>query len=93
MLAVRQKLLDYPKQSATDALKTASKRATQKTAEGTGDLIGNKITNKITKKSPKNISEPDSQTEEKSIEIPKISTKYISRKKTTNYRSSKINIT
>ena len=43
-----QKLLDYAKQSATDALKTISKRVLQKTAEVTGDLIGNKIANKIT---------------------------------------------
>ena len=48
MLAMRQKLLDYAKKSATDALKTSSKRVTQKTAETTGDLIGNKIANKIT---------------------------------------------
>ena len=38
-----QKLLDYAKQSATDALKTVSKRAIQKTAEVTGDLIENKM--------------------------------------------------
>ena len=44
-----QKLLDHAKQSATDALKTASKRAITKTAEATGGLIGNKITDKITK--------------------------------------------
>ena len=37
----RQKLFDHAKQSATDALYTASKRAIQKTAEATGDLIGN----------------------------------------------------
>ena len=44
-----QKLLDHVKQSATDALKTASKRAIIKKAEETGDLIGNKIADKITK--------------------------------------------
>ena len=49
MLAMRKKLLDHPKQSATDAFKTASKRAIQKTAEATGDLIGKKIANKMTK--------------------------------------------
>ena len=49
MLAMRQKLLDHAKQSATDALKTSSKRVIQKTAEATGDLIGNKIANIITK--------------------------------------------
>ena len=38
-----QRLLDYAKQSATDALKTTSKRVIQKTAEATDDLIGNKI--------------------------------------------------
>ena len=43
------KLLDRVKQSATDALKTASKIAIQKTAEATGVLSGNKIANKITK--------------------------------------------
>ena len=42
-----QKLLDHAKQSATDALKTASKRAIQKTAEATGDLTDIKIANKI----------------------------------------------
>ena len=42
-----QELLDHTKQSATDALKTASKRAIQKTAETNGDLMGNKIINKI----------------------------------------------
>ena len=44
-----QKLLDHPKQSATDALKTSSKSVIQKTAEATGDLIGNKIADKNTK--------------------------------------------
>ena len=34
-----QNLLDHVKQSATDAVKTASKRAIQKTAEANGDLI------------------------------------------------------
>ena len=33
-----QKLMDHAKQSATDALKTASKRAILKTAEATGNL-------------------------------------------------------
>ena len=52
MLAMRQKLLDHAKQSATDAFKTASKRAIQKTAEATGDLIHNlrKIHNKMIQK-------------------------------------------
>ena len=48
-LAMRQKLLDHAKKSATDAFKTASKIVIQKTAEATGDLIGNKIANKIKK--------------------------------------------
>ena len=42
-----QELLDRPKKSTTDAIKTASKRAIQKTAEVTGDLVGNKIADKI----------------------------------------------
>ena len=44
-----QNHLDHAKQSATDALKTASKRAIQKRAEETDDLIRNKISEKITK--------------------------------------------
>ena len=48
MLAMRQKLLDHAKQSATDAFKTTSKRVVQKAAEATGDLIGNNIAKKIT---------------------------------------------
>ena len=67
-----QKVFDLTKQSATDALKTASKWAIQKTAVAAGDLIGNEITNKITKNSPQNNSVTDSQTKEKSIVIPKI---------------------
>ena len=43
-----KKLVDTPKKSATDAIKTASKRVIQKTAEATGDLVGNKIADKIT---------------------------------------------
>ena len=50
-----QKLLDSPKQSATNAIKAASKRAIQKTAEATGDLIGNKIADKITNTSKKSL--------------------------------------
>ena len=48
-----KKLVDTAKNSATDAIKTASKRAIQKTAEATGDLIGNKIADKITSVSEK----------------------------------------
>ena len=46
MLAIRQKLIDHTKQSATDALKTSSKRVIQNTEEATVILIGNKIANK-----------------------------------------------
>ena len=42
-----QKLVDSPRKSTTDTLKTASKRAIQKTAKATGDLVGNKIADKI----------------------------------------------
>ena len=67
-----QKLLDYVKQSVTDALKTSSKRVIQKTAETTGDLIDNKIANKITRVS-KNSQENNSETfkNEHDKEIPK----------------------
>ena len=44
-----QKLLDQVKESATEALKTASKKAIQKTAEASSVLIGNKIADRITK--------------------------------------------
>ena len=47
MLAMRQKLLDHPKKSATVAFKAASKRAIQKIAEAAGDLSAYKIANKI----------------------------------------------
>ena len=50
-------LQDHAKQSATDALKTASKRAIEETAEVTDDLIGNKSSNKVIKKPPQNTSE------------------------------------
>ena len=39
-------ILDYVKQTATDAHKTASKIAIQKTADATGDCIGNKAGNR-----------------------------------------------
>ena len=55
-----QKLIDHAKQSATDALKTASNRALEKVAEVNGDLIGNKTVDRITrvsKASPKKYSE------------------------------------
>ena len=43
------KLLDHPKQSATDALKITSKWVIQKTAKRTDDLTNNKFSDKITK--------------------------------------------
>ena len=43
-----QKLVGSAKNSATDAIKSASKRAILKTAGATGDLIGNKNADKIT---------------------------------------------
>ena len=46
-----QKLLYHAKQSAMDALKTASQRAIQKTAEATGVLVENEIAGKITRAS------------------------------------------
>ena len=55
-----QKLLDYAKQSATDALKTASKRVIQKSVEAAGNLTNDKIANRITgvlKNSQENNSE------------------------------------
>ena len=48
-----EKLVDAAKNSATDAIRTASKRAIQKTAEETGDLVCNKTANKITSVSKK----------------------------------------
>ena len=61
-----KKLVDTAKNSATDAIKTASKRAILKTAEATGDLVGNKIADKITsvsKKSTKKLSTIDEDVE------------------------------
>ena len=43
-----QKLLDYAKQSTTDAFESVSKQSIQKIAKETGDLTGNKIDNKVT---------------------------------------------
>ena len=65
-----QKLLDYTKQSAIDALKTSSKRVIKKTAEAIGDLIDNKIANRITKvskSSPQNNSETITNEHDKKI--------------------------
>ena len=75
-----QKLLNHTKQSATDAIKTASTRTIQKTAEATCDLIGNKIADRITKLS-KNSQQNDSETvtNEHDKEIPQ--ERYISSEK------------
>ena len=63
---MEKKLVDTAKNSATDAVKTASKRAIQKTAEATGDLVGNKIADKMTsvpKKSTKKLPTIDEDVE------------------------------
>ena len=71
------KLIDHAKQSATNALKTASKRAIQGTAEATVDLLENKITDNIiglSRTSPQNSSETvERETENNGVgrEIPK----------------------
>ena len=75
-----QKLLDHPKQSATDALKTSSKSVIQKTAEATGDLIGNKIADKNTKVS-KNPEENNLETVTNENDKKKPKERYISPKK------------
>ena len=67
-----QKLLDHAKQSATDALKTASERAIKKT----GVLIGNKIANKFTRVS-KTLPQNNSETNEEEI----LTERYISPEK------------
>ena len=66
-----QKLLDHPKKSATDALKTSSKRVIQKTAEATRDLIGNKIANKIMGVSNSQQNNSETVTNEYHKETPK----------------------
>ena len=66
-----QNLFDHAKQSATDALETASKRKIQKAAEATGDLIRNKIADEISrvsKTSPQNNSETKKQIKKKYLE-------------------------
>ena len=75
-----QKLLDHPKQSARDALKTSSKSVIQKTAEATGDLIGNKIADKNTKVS-KNPEENNLETVTNENDKKKPKERYISPKK------------
>ena len=71
-----KKLVDTAKNSATDAIKTASKRAIQKTAEATGDLIGNKTADKITSvlKKPSNNNNDDDD----NVEITTNKKRYIS---------------
>ena len=60
LVKIRQNLLDHAKQSAKDALETATKRAIKKT----DDLMINKVANDIPKKSPQNTSETvESETE------------------------------
>ena len=49
-----QKVINLAKNSATDAIKTASKRAIQKAAEANGDLVGNKIADNFTKRKTTN---------------------------------------
>ena len=59
-----QKILDPTKQSATDALETASKGVIEKAAETTSDLIEKKIADKISgvpNMSPKNNSETNEE--------------------------------
>ena len=84
-----QKLLDSPKKSTTDAIKTASKRAIQRTGEATGDLIGNKIADKIASvlKSPKELNSNELHLKTDKNETDRYTKRktYISRKKTTNY--------
>ena len=86
-----QNLLDYAKQSATDALKTSSKGLNQKTAEANGELVGNKITNNVTRVSKNS----HTVINERDKDIPKKTAKerYISRKKTERYWWSEINVT
>ena len=67
-----QNLLDYAKQSATEALKTTLKGVIQKIAKATGNLIGKKIADRIMKVSetlPQNNWE--TITNEHDKEIPK----------------------
>ena len=74
-----QKLLDSPKKSTTDAIKTVSKRAIKKTAEATADLIGNKIADKITSVSKKSSTRSQNNEANDESEAPK--ERYISPEK------------
>ena len=84
-----QKLLDHAEKFATDSLKTNSKRVNQKSSEAIGDLIGNKIVDKITRVSS-TLPQNNAVTNEEEI----LRERYISlsKRKTENYRRSKINI-
>ena len=74
-----QNVLDTPKKSTTDAIKSASKRVIQKTAEATGDLIGNKIADKITSISKKSNKElPNNDNEKEDVEITTRKKRYLS---------------
>ena len=73
-----QKLLDSPKKSTTDAIKTASKRAIQKTAEATGDFIGNKIADKISVSKKKSAKELPNDETKGDVEITTHKKRYIS---------------
>ena len=77
-----QIFLDRAKQSATDALKTASKRSIQKTAEASDYLISSTIADKflkVSKTSPQTNSETVANEHDKENPIEK------SRKKSENY--------
>ena len=69
ILPMRQKLLDYAKQSATDAFKTVSKRAIQKTVETTGELIGNKIAKLVAKSYDNKIKKVSKNLQQNNSEI------------------------
>ena len=85
-LLLKIKLINHAKQSATNALKTASKRAIQELTKATVDLIENKITDNIiglSRTSPQNSSETvERETENNEVDR-EITEKYIniSRKK------------
>ena len=66
-----QKLLDSPKKSTTDAIKTAS-------GEATPDLVGNKIADKITSVSRKFTKELQNDETEVDVERPTTKKRYIS---------------
>ena len=83
-----QKLIDYTKQSTTDAFKTALKWGSQKTAEWTSDLRGNKIANNI-KKISKTSSQNSSNASENEAKCTGFNKKYLKKER---YWWSEINI-